>query len=86
MGKLYDLVKLRNTLLDKMGTLSLASDIQDKIQILNSIVDQNKTIDDINLIENFKDDFDRLVIENEKIISRLNATVDIINKILIIMR
>ena len=44
MGKLYDLVKLRNTLLDKMGTLSLASDIQGKIQILNSIVNQNKII------------------------------------------
>lgn len=80
MEKLHDLVKLRNILLDKMDTLSLASDIQGKIQILNSIIDQNKTVDDINLIENFKDDFDRLVIENEKIISRLNATVDIINQ------
>ena len=80
MGKLYDLVKLRNTLLDKMGTLSLASNIQDKIQILNSIVNQNKTVDDIELIENFKDDFDRLVIENQKIINNLNTTVNIINQ------
>jgi hypothetical protein len=80
MGKLYDLVKLRNTLLDKMDTLSLASDIQGKIQILNSIVNQNKTIDDIELIENFKDNFDRLVIENQKIINGLNTTVNIINQ------
>jgi hypothetical protein len=80
MGKLYDLVKLRNILLDKMDTLSLASDIQGKIQILNSIVNQNKTIDDIELIENFKDNFDRLVIENQKIINGLNTTVNIINQ------
>ena len=37
MGKLHDLVKLRNTLVDKMYSLSLAPDIQGKIQILNSI-------------------------------------------------
>jgi hypothetical protein len=80
MGKLHDLVKLRNTLVDKMDSLSLISDIQDKIQILNSIVDQNKTADDIDLIENFKDDFDRLVTENQKIINGLNTTVNIINQ------
>ena len=80
MGKLHDLVKLRNTLVDKMDSLNLSSDIQDKIQILNSIVDQNKTGDDIDLIENFKDDFNRLVIENQKIINSLNTTVNIINQ------
>ena len=80
MGKLHDLVKLRNTLVDKMDSLSLAPDIQGKIQILNSIIDQNKTVDDINLIENFKDDFDRLVIENQKIINSLNTTVNIISQ------
>jgi hypothetical protein len=80
MGKLYDLVKLRNTLVDKIDSLSLGPDIQDKIQILNSIVNQNKTVDDIDLIENFKDDFDRLVIENQKIINGLNTTVNIINQ------
>ena len=80
MGKLYDLVKLRNTLVDKMDSLSLTPDIQGKIQILNSIVNQNKTVDDVDLIENFKDDFDRLVIENQKIINSLNTTVDIINQ------
>ena len=80
MGKLYDLVKLRNTLVDKMDSLSLAPDIQGKIQILNSIVDQNKTASDIDLIENFKDDFSRLVIENQKIINSLTTTVNIINQ------
>ena len=80
MGKLYDLVKLRNTLVDKMDSLSLAPDIQGKIQILNSIINQNKTADDIDLIENFKDDFDRLVIENQKIINSLNTAVNIINQ------
>ena len=80
MGKLYDLVKLRNTLVDKMDSLSLTPDIQGKIQILNSIVNQNKTVDDIDLIENFKDDFDRLVIENQKIINSLNTTVNIISQ------
>jgi len=80
MGKLHDLVKLRNTLVDKMDSLSLAPDIQGKIQILNSIVDQNKTVDNIDLIENFKDDFGRLVIENQKIINSLNTTVNIINQ------
>lgn len=80
MEKLHDLVKLRNTLLDKMDSFSLAPDIQSKIQILNSIVDQNKTVDNIDLIENFKDDFDKLVIENQKITSKLNTTVDIINQ------
>jgi hypothetical protein len=80
MGKLYDLVKLRNILVDKMDSLSLAPDIQDKIQILNLVVAQNKTAGDIDLIENFKDDFDRLVIENQKIINGLNTTVNIINQ------
>lgn len=80
MGKLYDLVKLRNTLLDKMDSFSLAPDIQGKIQILNSIVDQNKTVDNIDLIENSKNDFDRLVVENQKIINSLNTTVNIINQ------
>ena len=80
MEKLHDLVKLRNTLVDKMNSLSLAPDIQGKIQILNSVVDQNKTADNIDLIENFKNDFDRLVIENQKIINRLNTTVNIINQ------
>ena len=80
MGKLRDLVKLRNILVDKMNSLSLAPDIQGKIQILNSIVNQNKTADDIDLIENFKDDFDRLVIENQKITNSLNTTVNIINQ------
>jgi SAM-dependent methyltransferase len=80
MGKLHDLVKLRNTLVDKIDSLSLAPDIQDKIQILNSIVDQNKTSDNIDLIENFKDNFGRLAVENQKIISSLNTTVDIINQ------
>ena len=80
MGKLHDLVKLRNTLVDKMDSLSLAPDIQGKIQILNSIVNQNKTVDNIDLIKNFKDDFDRLVIENEKIINSLNTIVNIISQ------
>jgi len=80
MRKLYDLVKLRNTLLDKMHSLSLAPDIQGKIEILNSIVDHNKTVDNIDLIENFKNDFDRLVVENQKIINSLNTTVNIINQ------
>lgn len=80
MGKLHDLVKLRNTLVDKMDSLSLASDIQEKMQILNSIVAQNKTAGDLDLIENFKDDFGRLVIVNQKIINSLNTTVNIINQ------
>jgi hypothetical protein len=80
MGKLYDLVKLRNTLLDKMDSLSLDPDIQNKIQILNSISKENKTVSDIDLIENFKDDFDRLAVENQKIINSLNTTIDIINQ------
>ena len=80
MGKLHDLVKLRNTLVDKMDSLSLAPDIQGKIQILNSIIKQNKTVDDIDLIENFKDDLDWLVTENQKIINGLNTTVNIINQ------
>jgi SAM-dependent methyltransferase len=80
MRKLYDLVKLRNTLLDKMHSLSLAPDIQGKIEILNLIVDQNKTVDNIDLLENLKDDFDRLAVENQKIINSLNTTVNIINQ------
>ena len=80
MGKLHDLVKLRNTLVDKMDSLSLAPDIQGKIQILNLIINQNKTVADIDLIENFKDDFDKLVIENQKIINGLDTTVNIINQ------
>jgi len=80
MGKLYDLVKLRNSLLDKMHSLSLAPGIQGKIEILNLIVDQNKKVDNIDLLENLKDDFDRLAIENQKIINSLNTIVDIINQ------
>ena len=80
MRKLYHLVKLRNILVDKIDSLSLAPDIQGKIQILNSIINQNKTSVDIDLIVNFKDDFDRLVIENVKIINSLNTIVNIISQ------
>ena len=80
MTKLYGLVKLKNTLLDEKDSLSLSSDIQGKIEILNLIVDQNKTADNINLIENFKDDFDRLAIENQKLIIGIESAIQAITQ------
>jgi hypothetical protein len=79
MGKLYDLVKLRNTLRSKMISLSLAPSIENKINIVNSIISKN-VIDDADLIENIKHDFARIEIENQKLIINVENVIRKINQ------
>jgi hypothetical protein len=80
MGKLHDLVKLRNTLLDQIDSISLAPAIQDKINLLDSIVKLNTTDYGIDLIENFKNNFNSVIAENEKIVSNANLMLLKINQ------
>lgn len=80
MSKLYELVKLRNNLLGKIDSISLAPAIQDKINLLDSIVKQNTTDYSIDLIENFKDNFDGIVLENQKIVNNINNMLLKINQ------
>ena len=80
MGKLHDLVKLRNTLLSKIDEINLAQDIQHKVYILDSIVEQGNGSGCIDLVENIQSNFDALMAENQKLLNDINSVVYAINQ------
>jgi len=79
MGKLHDLVKFRNDLLEEINSLDLSSNIENKVNILNKIISNNNSINTSNLV-NFKNDFNKLVEENQKILDKIKDNINNINQ------
>lgn len=82
MNKLYNLVKLKNTLLSKSDSLNLDNEIDNKIEILKAIIEENKTVSDISQIDTLINVFDDLIIKNKKISNAVDTVIANINQLI----
>jgi SAM-dependent methyltransferase len=77
MSKLYDLIKFRNYLIDKLDNFSLHSSIEDKIELVNKT--KNIFFEHSEYLDEKINDYLKVCTESKKIIDEINTKISQLN-------
>lgn len=80
MGKLTELVKFRNSLVDSREFLTLSENIQNKVEVLDQLISNTDLADIVPSLAAINKNLDNMFLENQMILDNISTAVDLLNQ------